>query len=160
MKINGKKVSVRRDRLGPFDAYYEKGCMLSTVPYGKHVVRAFDYDGSHIGIISKDWQIGQKLLFLMVPVIASAIVFGYLFIVSLTEAHCIIYRPHAPYRIDASTVSIDITNVSSNTLYITVEDKQYELFNGDTLGSVSISSSSFMLKLEYDGHVYTEGVTL
>lgn len=158
MKINGKKVSIMRDKLGPYDAYYEKGCMLPILPRGKHVVHAFDYDGAHIGIVSRDWKIGQKLLICLVPLLVAATVLGYCAIADATKVYCIIYRPSLPYRIDSNSIAINITNFNDDTLYIHVEDKCYPLNKGDTLTSVPFSSSEFTLILEYNGHFYEEEV--
>lgn len=160
MRVNGKKVHIARDKLGPYDAYYEKGCMLSVIPRGKKVVKAFDYDGAHIGILQKDWKIGQALLTSLVPILVGLIVLGYCTIVDSSKVYCIIYRPTQPYRIDDNTVGINITNFSDGTLYIHVEDKCYPLDKGDTLISVPLSLSDFVLTLEYNGHFYEEDVHL
>lgn len=160
MKVNGKKVSIIRDKLGPYDAYYEKGCMLPAIPKGKKVVRAFDYDGSHIGIVQRDWKIGQALLVCLVPILIGLIILGYCTILDASKVYCIIYRPTQPYRIDDNTVGINITNFSDSTLYIHVEDECYSLDKGDTLISVPLSSSDFVLILEYNGHFYEEEVHL
>lgn len=160
MKLNGTKVHKRRDKIGPFDAFYERGSMFSDLPKGRCVRKAFDYDGMHIGIVSRDWKIKQKLLILLIPIILCAVALGYFLATNPPKAYCIIYRPTVPYRIDDNTVALNITNFSDDTLYIHVEDKSYTLNKGDTLTSVPLTSSEFILTLEYDNHFYREEVRL
>lgn len=160
MKINGTKVTITHDKVGPFDAYYERGCILPIIPNGKHVRRAFDYDGFHIGIVTRNWHIGQKLLICLIPTLVAALVYGYCYLSDASKVYCIIYRPTEPYRIDSETVGLDITNFSDDTLYIHVDKECYPLDKGDTLSSVPLSSSEFTLILEYRGHTYEEVVKL
>ena len=159
MKINGKRVKPYRDKHGPYDAYWEKGCFISYIPKGTKVTKAFDYEGEHYGVISHDYNIKSALLFLCIPIL----ILGVLAVVYLAPARnveCIVYRPSYPYRIDDTTVGLNITNMSEAPLYITIEDMRYTVNKGDTLDSVSLSSSNFTMVFEYENYRYSEVISL
>ena len=159
MKVNGKRVKTYRDKLGPFDSYWDHGCIISYKPNGYKVTKAFDYNGDHFGILKRDHNIRGKLLYLCIPLIIGLTLFLFNVLKPSSES-CVIYRPTSPYRIDSNTVGLEITNISDAPLYITIEDTRYTVNKGDTLKSVSLSSSSFTIIFEYKNHYYKEVVNL
>lgn len=159
MKINGKRITVYKDKLGPYDAYYYHGNIVSTVTDKYTVHRAFDLEGNHIGILSKRLRIGRFLLISAIPIICFLVYFLITYC-KPKQAYCVVYSWHAPYITDSGAVALDISNLSSSDLYISVGGNTYTLQTGDTLSSVPFFASEFSILYEYEGCTYKEDIVL
>ena len=155
MKINGTKVTVYKDKLGPYDAFYYKGCMLSEISDKYKVVKAFDYEGDHIGIPVYNFRLGQKLLYCCIPLILLA-VYMVISLCSSKHEQVFIYREPIPYVNEDGDVVLNITNISRGELYIIVDDVEYVITHGDTLYSVPFFASEFTLTYKYNNAQYEE----
>ena len=159
MKINGKRVTVYKDKLGPYDAYYQHGSIVSTISNKYEIKRAFDMEGTHIGIPSRKLHLGRNCL--IVAALITCCVLCYMLLNCRTEqAYCVVYAWHEPYLTDNNEVALDISNLSSSDLYISVGGITYTLHKGDTLNSVPFFASEFTILYEYEGCRYEEDIQL
>lgn len=139
MRFNGTRVSLYRDKLGPYDGYCKGGCLYSTL--GKHqtVSYAFDYDGQHIGVIRRKLYAKAWICCLMIALLVSV---GTYTAVTYdgTEGTVVLYMPIEPTAVNGDTLQLEITNLMEESTYITVGNDVFEILPGDTLKSVPLIS--------------------
>lgn len=157
MKFNNKRVTVYRDRKGPYDGYYKHGSIYATLNKHQTVSYAFDYDGMHYGIIRHKTHI--KIISLFTLFIALIAMFIYYVTTYKTNSErLIVYMPHAPTVINNDTLLIEITNLMPESAYITVGEETYEITAGDTLVSIPYFSSIKHITITYNGYSCTEDI--
>ena len=159
MKFNGDKVKVYKDKVGPYDSYYYKGCLLSTITTKQTVSKAFDYKGEHIGIVRRYHNASMKSLCLTVLCIVVLIISA-LVLIKPEATYCIISRPERFVYAANGDVLLKITNKNPNELHIQVNGEEHLVGSNETLYSVPYCSSPLTVVYTYNNHSFTEEVEI
>ena len=139
MKVNGKRRSVYKDKIGPYDGYYSHGNIYDECPEHYKVVRAFDMDGDHIGILRHKFP--KSIIFLLVlTILVGAIMIGYISIYPHSES-IIIYKASSYLLDDEGCIHLKIKNMNIDDLYIIIGEDVY-----------TVSSNQYIEKLPLNGN--------